>query len=591
MKSLRVSIVFLNHNRIDETRITVEKLLSLQSELDNIEIIAVDNGSTDGTSEFLAGLQDRITVIRLEGNSGIDGYNKGFEIAQGEIIIVLDDDSHVEAETVRRVRAVFLKNPDIAIVAFRIVDKEGRRFNTWHIPKDDHYQESFAFVGCGFAIRRDIFREVGFYPPDFFLYHNEIYVSLRVRARGYKIVYDPLCVAFHRTSGQPRDPSRRIYYTLKNSLTLIWMTYPFMTAMYLAVSRIIISFGLALGYGKTGIAYQALQDFISGKAEKEPLSESARAMMRPFFLQNSIFHRIIQAPVIIANRREIEDMAAKDLVTIVVRTKNRPELLRKALQSIAAQTYRPVEVVLINDGGCSVDDEQLRLVLGDVSLTYLELDEGKGRAGAANVGLANAKGTYIGFLDDDDEFYPNHLSVLVPFLKRTGYRVAYSAVEFTQKAWDSEGRILRSEIKWNFAQDFAPDDLIIANYIPLIALVFESGLLKGLRFDESFELYEDWDMLIRAAVMTPFHFVNTVTAVYNQWGNSQITFQTPPEMVQEATLKIYKKHQLKIPSEAVYRMREENLEKDRTIAELNARIRELNLKIDHMTGREYEQDV
>jgi len=292
VNNLRVSIVFLNHNRLEETRITTEKLLSLQSELDNIEIIAVDNGSTDGTGEFLAGLQDRMTVVLLRENYGIKGYNMGFELAKGEIIIVLDDDSHVEPETVLRVREVFLKNVGIAIVAFRIVDKEGRRFDTWHIPKDDQYQESFAFVGCGFAIRKEIFREVGFYPRDFVLYHNEIYVALRVRSRGQKIVYDPLCVAFHRTSGQPRDPSRRIYYTLKNSLTLIWMIYPFMTVIYLTMSRIIISFSLALVYGKISVAYQAFRDFISRKPGREPLSRNARAMMRPFFLQNSIFHRI-----------------------------------------------------------------------------------------------------------------------------------------------------------------------------------------------------------------------------------------------------------------------------------------------------------
>lgn len=233
-----------------------------------------------------------MTVVLLSENVGIEGYNRGFEIASGDIIIVLDDDSHVEAGTVRRVKEVFLGNPDIALVAFKILDRSGNRFNTWHIPEDDQYQESFAFVGCGFAIRRDVFREVGFYPGDFFLYHNEIYVALSVRSRGYKIVYDPLCIAFHRTSGQPRDPERRIYYTLKNSLILIWIIYPFMTAVYLTVSRILISFGLALGHGKFGVACHAVRDFISRKSEKEHLSENERAMMRPFFLQNSIFHRI-----------------------------------------------------------------------------------------------------------------------------------------------------------------------------------------------------------------------------------------------------------------------------------------------------------
>lgn len=284
-------------------------------------------------------------------------------------------------------------------------------------------------------------------------------------------------------------------------------------------------------------------------------------------------------------------MTTNPLVTIIVRTKDRPELLKSALQSIASQTYRPIEVVLVNDGGCDLDVEDLKSILGDVFLNYIRLEKNMGRAHAGNVGIENAKGEYIGFLDDDDEFYPEHLSVLVSFLKKTGYKVAYSAVEFIEKAWDSDGRPMRSKIKWTFGQDFSPEDLIIANYIPLISLVFESGLLSGIKFDESFDLYEDWDMLIRAAGTTTFHFINMVTAVYNQWSNSQIAFQSAPDIIQQTTVKIYTKHRMKISPEMVFRMREGNAEKDRTIAGLNMRIQELNSKIDHMAGKAHEKDL
>ena len=84
-------------------------------------------------------------------------------------------------------------------------------------------------------------------------------------------------------------------------------------------------------------------------------------------------------------------------VSIIVRTKDRPGLLKRAIKSIAAQTYRPIEVVLVNDGGCDLDAKELEGILGDVCLNYIRLEKNTGRAHAGNVGIENAKGEYIGF--------------------------------------------------------------------------------------------------------------------------------------------------------------------------------------------------
>ena len=100
-------------------------------------------------------------------------------------------------------------------------------------------------------------------------------------------------------------------------------------------------------------------------------------------------------------------------VSIIVRTKDRPQLLKRALQSIASQTYRPIEVVLVNDGGCDLDIPEIRTLLGDVSLNYQRLEKNTGRAHAGNVGIENVTGDYVGFLDDDDEFCPEHVETLI----------------------------------------------------------------------------------------------------------------------------------------------------------------------------------
>ena len=97
------------------------------------------------------------------------------------------------------------------------------------------------------------------------------------------------------------------------------------------------------------------------------------------------------------------------LVSIIVRTKDRPKLLERALQTVASQTYRPIEVVLVNDGGCDLDIKAEK-ILEDMSLNYIRLEKNTGRAHAGNIGLGNVNGKYVGFLDDDDEFYPEHVS-------------------------------------------------------------------------------------------------------------------------------------------------------------------------------------
>jgi len=223
---------------------------------------------------------------------------------------------------------------------------------------------------------------------------------------------------------------------------------------------------------------------------------------------------------IIANEGNELNEGQNPLVSIIVRTKDRPKLLKRALKSIADQNYRPIEVVLVNDGGCALDDEDIRRILGNVSLNYICLETNAGRAHAANVGIGSAKGKYIGFLDDDDELYPIHLVTLVPFLEQSDYKVAYTDSLMVYKEYNSHSHELNHEVKREvaFSYDFNYDRLVFENYIPLMCLLFERELVvTSGGFDPSLELYEDWDLLIRIGEKYPFYHIKQVTANYNQW--------------------------------------------------------------------------
>ncbi len=253
--------------------------------------------------------------------------------------------------------------------------------------------------------------------------------------------------------------------------------------------------------------------------------------------------------------KESEVEEKKPLVSIIVRTKDRPKLLKNALKSIASQTYRPIEVVLVNDGGCELDIEEIKSILGDVTLNYIRLEKNTGRAHAGNVGIENAKGEYIGFLDDDDELYPEHVETHVSFLNKSEYMVAYSTVEFVKKIFDENNNCLIDVDKNLFSEkDYSYDEILITNYIPLISLLFRSALKKEIMFDESLEIFEDWDMLIRVGKENKFYFINRVTAKYNQWSDSQIAFVSPPEFIKQAAIKIYTKHRDKFTPSLIYRL-------------------------------------
>ncbi len=211
---------------------------------------------------------------------------------------------------------------------------------------------------------------------------------------------------------------------------------------------------------------------------------------------------------------------AGPLVSVIVRTKDRPALLANALKSIAAQTYANLEIVVVNDGGQDVRDVVTALA-GGIPVTYIAHDNSKGRAAAANAGLKAAKGLYLNFLDDDDVFFPGHVETLISYLTAKNEKVAYSNVlnvYFTGPVHNPEHR-LKEEIIFNL--DFDPEILLFQNYIPLMSVLFSRDILSNVEgFCEDLDLFEDWDFWIRVSRHFRFHHIDKITAEYRFYGGT-----------------------------------------------------------------------
>jgi glycosyltransferase involved in cell wall biosynthesis len=97
-------------------------------------------------------------------------------------------------------------------------------------------------------------------------------------------------------------------------------------------------------------------------------------------------------------------------VSVVIPTRDRPELVARAVRSALAQTHEAIEIIVVVDGP-DVQTAQTLRTIGDDRVHVLELPESRGAPNARNVGAAHARGRFIGLLDDDDEWLPTKLAV------------------------------------------------------------------------------------------------------------------------------------------------------------------------------------
>lgn len=229
-------------------------------------------------------------------------------------------------------------------------------------------------------------------------------------------------------------------------------------------------------------------------------------------------------------------------ISVIVRTRDRPELLAEALESLARSTYRRAEVVVVNDGGATPE-----LPSGfPLELSRLDFETNRGRSAAANAGMAAATGDVLTFLDDDDLVEPEHLATLAGLASGAGVRVAYTdAAVGVYRLGDGGWRC--EERRLPYSRDFDPDLLLFDNYIPFNTLVIDRRLAREVgELDSDLAFFEDWDFLIRLAALTPFHHLARVTCEYRQFRGAghHILGDRPRERDDflEMKARIFKKH-------------------------------------------------
>ena len=175
-----VSIVMLAWNRKDDVRESLRHIQKIDYE--PLEIIVVDNASDDGTAQMVEAEFPDVHLIKMKKNIGIAAYNVGFEQAKGKYIVIIDDDSFPARHAIRRMVQVFEKDERLGAVAFDVRNYDHYDEIKNELEDTDETEEVKAvasdylmsFNGAGVGIRKDLFKKIGYYPEEFFLYYNII---------------------------------------------------------------------------------------------------------------------------------------------------------------------------------------------------------------------------------------------------------------------------------------------------------------------------------------------------------------------------------------------------------------------------------
>ncbi|MCX8044072.1 MAG: glycosyltransferase [Desulfobacterota bacterium] len=194
-------------------------------------------------------------------------------------------------------------------------------------------------------------------------------------------------------------------------------------------------------------------------------------------------------------------------VSVLIPTYNRAHLINKAIDSVLAQTYQDIEIVVIDDGSTDNTKEVIGKYGRDIIYVY---QENRGIAGARNTGFLHCSGKYIAFLDSDDYWLPQKLERQIALFEQ---HPEYGMVACQCASIDAQGHFRKKNRPGR--SGWILEALFHKNFIRTSAAVVTKPCIQTIGFfDETLRECEEYDLWLRIAAQFPIGFINEPLAVY-----------------------------------------------------------------------------
>ena len=307
-----ISVILVNYNGIHLLKSCIESLYS--QSFKDVEIILVDNASQDGSIEYVGTVFPDVKIVPLPRNTGFAGANnEGLKRAKGRYIMLINNDAEVDKNCIERLYAEMESHTDVGIGATRMmvygentIDSAGDGFSTnlkgfkrgEGLSPDLFDRGEHVFGACAGAAlyRRAMIEKIGFMDEDFFLIQEDADLNFRAQLAGWKVMYVPSAVVYHKvrsTIGHMSDIA--IYYTLRNSELVRIKNIPFTVFLRClpeyAVGEILDFIYFAVKHGKFTTYIKAKLDVL--KSLQKTLKKRKNIMERIRKVDNEYVYGIM----------------------------------------------------------------------------------------------------------------------------------------------------------------------------------------------------------------------------------------------------------------------------------------------------------
>ncbi|WP_136516122.1 glycosyltransferase family 2 protein [Geomonas edaphica] len=254
---MRVSIIIVNWNGLIHLPECLDSLAT--QTFKDFEVIVVDNGSSDGSLDYLEG-RPEVRLVKLSENAGFaDGNNTALPFARGAYLVTLNNDTKAEPDWLEKLVAVADAHPEAGMVGCRIlsyrepevVDSLGMAVCLDGMSRGDNRGRRFAEVApaadpeilfpsaCVALYRRAMIDEIGFFDGDFFAYCEDTDLGLRGRLAGWRAVLARDAIVYHKYSmtGGALSPFK-LYLVERNHFYAVLKNFPFPLILLLPVATL-----------------------------------------------------------------------------------------------------------------------------------------------------------------------------------------------------------------------------------------------------------------------------------------------------------------------------------------------------------------
>lgn len=297
MSGRTATVAIVNWNGRGHLETCLPSVFALDHPADALECVVVDNGSTDGSVEWLAREWPRVRVVAHPDNRGFAAAaNDAAAAATGHVVAFLNNDCRVERSWLARLLDA-LAATGAAAAGSCMLDWDGARvdfggaamnfhghgshrgWNRAYVPEPGREPEP-ALFGCGgaLAVDRQRFLAAGGFDADYFAYFEDVDLGWRLWVLGERVVYVPTAVAYHRHRGSGMDPVRWRFLLERNALASLVKNYDDANlAVVLPAARALLAARAGLASGPEAAAFGDAERAFD---ERRPALDAARAAIQ-----------------------------------------------------------------------------------------------------------------------------------------------------------------------------------------------------------------------------------------------------------------------------------------------------------------------